>query len=75
MLTLPAHIARITTLADGSWRMVVDLGELEGERLAEVAKLANKVVCLAVTLGEEFTSEEREVLDSIKIEESEEGGW
>ena len=75
MLTLPAHIARIQTMADGSWRLVADLGELKPEQVAELSKTANKVVCLALTLEEEFSDEEREVLESTKQSQEAKSVW
>ncbi len=63
MLTLPAHIARITTMADGSWRLVADLGELTPDQVGELSKTANKVVCLALTLEERFSEQEKEALE------------
>lgn len=46
MITLPAHTARISTMADGSWRIVFDLGELSPEQVGELSKVNNKVVRL-----------------------------
>lgn len=71
MLTLPAHIAKITTMADGSWRLVADLGELSPEQVGELSKTANKVVCLALTLEESFSKQEQEVLEKTKDNEQE----
>jgi len=56
-------------MADGSWRLVADLGELSPEMVGELSKTANKVVCLALTLEEQFSEEERRVLEETKKQE------
>ena len=65
MILLSAHISKITTMADGSWRLVADLGELRPDKVGELSKTANKVVLLALTLEEGFSEEEEQVLNDI----------
>ena len=71
MLTLPAQIARISTLADGSWRLYIDLGELSPEKVAELSKTVNQAVIMALTLGNDFSDEEKEVLSELQKEKVE----
>ena len=69
MITLPSQITRIGTMADGSWRIQVDLGELKPEVVQELAKTLNKALVIAVTGVKEFSEEENEVLEELdKIE-------
>jgi len=56
-------------MADGSWRLVADLGELDPEMVGELSKTANKVVCLALTLEERFSEEETRALEETKKQE------
>ena len=69
MITLPSQITRIGTMADGSWRIQVDLGELKPEVVQELAKTLNKALVIAVTGVKGFSKEEYEVLEELdKIE-------
>jgi len=69
MITLPSQITRIGTMADGSWRIQVDLGELKPEVVQELAKTLNKALVIAVTGVKGFSEEENEVLEELdKIE-------
>jgi len=56
-------------MADGSWRIQVDLGELKPEVVQELAKTLNKALVIAVTGVKGFSEEENEVLEELdKIE-------
>jgi aspartokinase-like uncharacterized kinase len=69
MITLPSQITRIGTMADGSWRIQVDLGELKPEVVQELAKTLNKALVIAVTGVKGFSKEEKAVLNELdKIE-------
>ena len=69
MITLPSQITRIGTMADGSWRIQIDLGELKPEVVQELAKTLNKALVIAVTGIKGFSEEENEVLEELdKIE-------
>ncbi len=68
MLTLPAHIERVFTQNDKSWNAKIGFGELSIEQIAELAKANGKVVMIHITLANEFTEKEKEVIEAAKIE-------
>lgn len=52
-------------MADGSWRIQVDLGELKPETVQELAKTLNKALVIAVTGIKGFSEEEQEALGEL----------
>ncbi len=68
MITLPAHIERIFAQNDGSWNAKISFGEMKSEDIAELAKANGKVVMIHITLANEFTEKEKEVIEAAKIE-------
>ena len=68
MITLPSQITRIGTMADGSWRIQVDLGELKPEVVQELAKTLNKALVIAVTGIKGFSDKEVDALEELDNE-------
>ena len=62
MITFAFDSVRLNSMADGSIRLTFGLGELQPEQLGECAKLFNRVGCLGITLDDEFSEVEKEVL-------------
>ena len=81
MITFAFDSVRLNSMADGSIRLTFGLGELQPEQLGECAKLFNRVGCLGITLEDEFSEVENEVLTKAvengkeNIEEDEQTGW
>jgi hypothetical protein len=63
MITFAFDSVRLNSMADGSIRLTFGLGELQPDQLGECAKLFNRVGCLGITLEEDFSDKEKEVLN------------
>jgi hypothetical protein len=55
-------VARQTTLADGSTRVLIDLGELSGEKVGEIHSVNRKVVFIAFAIVD-FTDDEKQIIE------------
>ena len=73
MVTFAFDRVSLKSMADGSIQLTFGLGELQPEQLGECAKLFNRVGCLGITLADDFSEVEKEVLTKAvaKQEESE----
>lgn len=62
MITFAFDRVSLKSMADGSIQLTFGLGELQPDQLGECAKLFNRVGCLGITLQDEFSDKEKEVL-------------
>ena len=64
MISADAIISRITTLADGTYRIIVDFNELSPDEVKELAKLRPVPVKVVIDTLESFQLLERMKLES-----------
>ena len=65
MIVLPAHIERVFQQTDGSWNAKVSFGELNPEQVTKLAAISGKALVSGFTLAEDFTKEERTLMQQI----------
>jgi len=65
MLVVSAIISKVATMADGGIRVTMDCNEMPVERIAELMKAKGEAVAIAVTLADDFTDEEKALIESI----------
>lgn len=68
MLTIPAIISKISTLADGTIRLVVDTNELSPNKMTEIFSMRNLPGLCSFTANANFSADEMEMLEKMSEE-------